>query len=385
MPPGPLAELLTLANLDELAGDRCLRENTMLRVCRADGSPSPRLTWMGRPVDRGFEEVVRAAGVSAALSEGYTLLFDALHRTWPPLRELCRRLSFEIGVPVVAGSFVTPAGNQGFKNHYDSLSVLIVQTVGSKSWQVHTPVLADPLPHQLWNERNLLTTDRERLERGRPFLEAVLRPGHVLWIPRGWIHSAVATDEPSVHVSLGLESFTPYWLAKQLLQYLDAAPELRRELPWGIARDPGRLKVEVAETVRKLIEALGTIDLEAATDEVAKEMRKGFPEPARAPVSSILANPIEPDTEVSLAPESICGTILHPDGKLELDLRDDRLVLDAEASMALLSRWPMDSEAVVRAADFAPELGEETALRMVSSLARAGVARVVRRSSPDLT
>jgi ribosomal protein L16 Arg81 hydroxylase len=36
-----------------------------------------------------------------------------------------------------------------------------------------------------------------------PVWEAVFEPGDIFYMPRGWLHTAVALDEPALHLTAG--------------------------------------------------------------------------------------------------------------------------------------------------------------------------------------
>ncbi|WP_176740424.1 JmjC domain-containing protein [Streptomyces sp. Ncost-T10-10d] len=86
----------------------------------------------------------------------------------------------------------TPAGTRGRPLHRDDADVLAIQISGEKRWRVH----AGPADGN-WEPA------REDGDPGEVLLETVLRPGEVLYVPRGFAHHADAVgDAPSVHLSL---------------------------------------------------------------------------------------------------------------------------------------------------------------------------------------
>ena len=84
--------------------------------------------------------------VLTQLAGGATLVLQALHRTWPPLVDFGSELAAELGHPVQVNAYITPPENRGFAAHYDTHDVFVLQIAGDKHWQIHEPVLPDPLP-----------------------------------------------------------------------------------------------------------------------------------------------------------------------------------------------------------------------------------------------
>ncbi|GGP00009.1 JmjC domain-containing protein [Wenjunlia tyrosinilytica] len=375
MPAAPLTGLLSLNDVDRLLGDGVLRQG-MVRVVQ-DGQivPPRRYTYADRPIESAFAEVVRAEAIGELLRQGATVVFDALYRTWRPVGDVCRRLGHEAGIPVRAGAYLTPAGSQGFAHHYDPVSVLIVQTEGSKRWQVHEPVVPDPSVRRPWRPEALDDTDWDRLRNGVPTLETTLRAGDVLWIPRGWVHNAFALDEPSLHITFDFGLHTPQSIAENLVRRLDASAEMRRELPWGLAQRPELLAEVVDEVIGQLTGALEAVDRTAFVEELTKTMRRTFPEPVRAPVGSGLMGQVGPDTPLVTVTEAVSGVDRLPDGGARLHLADDVIALDASQTRAFIPRWEADCALPWRALDLMPELDEGGSVRLVSKLLRAGVVR----------
>src|SRR4029077_12022391 len=120
------------------------------------------------------------------------------------------QLAAELGHPVQINAYVTPPDSQGFAAHYDTHDVFGLQISGSKRWTVHTPVIHDPLPGQVWEQHKSEVAARAA---ERPLIDTVLSPGDALYLPRGFLHSAVARGEVSIHLTVGVHPVTGYDLA----------------------------------------------------------------------------------------------------------------------------------------------------------------------------
>lgn len=183
-------------------------------------------------------------------------------------------------------AYLTPSDSQGFAHHYDTHSVLIVQTAGSKTWQLHTPVYANPLEHQPFNGQSVSEAEWDRMRNGKPFLEATLQAGDTLWIPRGWIHNGFATDNHSLHVSFSFPALTPYWVAMELAKALGDEPAFRAELDWGFGRSRDVQVTAIAATAKLLAEQFATLDADAQAEDLADRYRRYFLEAVRQPVAT---------------------------------------------------------------------------------------------------
>lgn len=102
--------------------------------------------------------------------------------------------------------YLTPPGTQGFPLHYDDIDAFILQLEGKKKWRVYAPLNRDALL-----PRNPPTTHFEPGSHGDPVLEIEIKPGDVLYIPRGVPHQAEAcADEHSLHVTISTNQFNTW-------------------------------------------------------------------------------------------------------------------------------------------------------------------------------
>lgn len=252
------SDLFSADAVDELISRRGLR-TPFLRVAK-DGTTFP---------DSSFTS---PAGVGATISDqlddtalwrkfadGATLVLQALHRTWEPVSDFSSRLSTELGHPVQANAYITPPQNRGFDDHYDVHDVFVLQIGGTKRWIIHEPVHTDPLRDQPWTDRRSTVAEAAK---GEAYIDTVLEPGDVLYLPRGWLHAAQAQGEVSIHLTLGIHSWTRYALAEQLAQAALAAlgedPEMRRTLPLGVDGPNGEIDVVRGRLAAALAEADAT-------------------------------------------------------------------------------------------------------------------------------
>jgi ribosomal protein L16 Arg81 hydroxylase len=227
-------DLFSAAAVDELVSRRGLR-TPFLRVAK-DGATLPESSFTSPAgVGATIADQLDDTALWRAFADGATLVLQALHRTWEPIADLVSALSDELGHPVQANAYVTPQQNRGFDTHYDVHDVFVLQVEGTKRWTIHEPVLPDPLRDQPWTAHRQEVS--EAAATNKAHLDTVLRPGDVLYLPRGWLHSAQAQGDVSIHVTLGVHVWTRHALAERLAQAALAAlkddPTARRSLPLG--------------------------------------------------------------------------------------------------------------------------------------------------------
>ncbi|MGW3374746.1 cupin domain-containing protein [Streptomyces hydrogenans] len=253
---GDFSDLFSASAVDELVSRRGLR-TPFLRVAK-DGDTAPESSYTSPGgVGASVADQLDDTALWRSFADGSTLVLQALQRTWQPVTDFATRLGTELGHPVQANAYVTPPQNRGFDDHYDIHDVFVLQVTGTKRWIVHEPVHPAPLRDQPWTARRAAIADAARSE---AYLDTVLQPGDVLYLPRGWLHAAEALGAVSIHLTLGIHVWTRHALARQLadsaLALLREDAEMRGSLPLGVD-GPGD---DVDFVRRRLVAALAEAD-----------------------------------------------------------------------------------------------------------------------------
>ncbi|NET38859.1 MAG: cupin, partial [Cyanothece sp. SIO1E1] len=134
--------------------------------------------------------------------------------------------------------------------HYDTHEVFILQVDGQKEWHIFPETFKYPLVDQ---KSATLSPPTET-----PYLSCVLNPGDVLYIPRGHWHYAVALEQPSLHLTLGILCRTGIDLLEWLTDTLKQEERWRQNLPLLTEASPTGFNHQVDELMQALIEQLST-------------------------------------------------------------------------------------------------------------------------------
>jgi hypothetical protein len=317
--PGPRpahhAALLSVTDLDAfLATDAARAPRVSMADSRREGSAAvPRHEYL-RDDDR-----VDLPGLFGAFDAGATLVVSQFQEMHPPLMRFCRGLEQVFLHAVQANIYLTPPGAQGFRVHYDTHDVLVLQVTGEKRWRL--------FPDQPVPRPTRRTPWPGNIEASGEPATLTLRAGDTLYVPRGVMHDAAAQDgtEPSLHITIGLmdPSFAAMLrLAVDLLEETD--PALRETFPtWRLAEGPGRL----AEMARPLASLLAQ---PAALERTALELldRLAADRPALLGRGLFVPMP-DAETRLRLAPGVLHVLVPEPDGGASLRWVGAPLRLDA--------------------------------------------------------
>jgi len=329
-------DLLDAAAVDELVSRRGLR-TPFLRMAK-DGTvlAASRFT-RGGGAGAGVTDQAADDRILTELGGGSTLVLQGLHRTWPPVVDFATDLAAELGHPVQVNAYITPPENRGFAAHYDVHDVFVLQIAGHKRWYVHEPVVRNPLPDQPWQQHRAAVASRAAEQ---PLIDVVLEPGDSLYLPRGYLHSADALGQISIHLTVGVHPVTRHRLVRQLIARAQDDPALRTSLPMGVdLGDSQVLAPELSATVSALAahlaSAAGSAAVEAVAAAVADEVTMQTRPAPLGPLAQLQAvETLGPETVLQLRRGLRCR-IARRGGELQLRLLDRTIELATSAENAV--------------------------------------------------
>jgi ribosomal protein L16 Arg81 hydroxylase len=297
------------------------------------------LSWRPSP----FTGVADVHRVLEEFERGATIVLQGLHHLWLPLASYCRQLEAFFGHPVQANAYYTPAGSQGLPVHHDTHEVISLQVAGSKRWLVYEPVLELPLKNQRY--RSALGVP------GEAILDVTLRAGDTLYLPRGWLHQALTSEDDSLHITVGVN--VRRWIdeARAELDAAEADLAFRQTLD---AEEPPELPTLDAEAARARARARFVDSRRPILDGQLSELRA-------LPALTTEDELERRDTVIA----DLDGTTLRFEGKTL------RFPARLEPELAFL----VTTEVAFRASELPGDLDDDGRLVLVKRLVREGFLR----------
>ncbi|NWH93703.1 RIOX2 oxygenase, partial [Aegithalos caudatus] len=239
-----------------------------------------------------------------------TIQFHQPQRFKEELWKIQEKLECYFGSLVGSNVYITPQGSQGLPPHYDDVEVFILQLEGEKHWRLYKPTVP------LAREYNVEPEDRI----GSPTHEFILKPGDLLYFPRGTIHQA---DTPhgisySTHVTISTyqnNSWGDFLLDTIPGLVFDTAKEdveLRTSIPRQLL-----MQVNTADCSKKLSSLLRRLadSLENSRELRSSDMKKDFIMHRLPPYLGCDSDPLTPG-----------GKLPKIDSKIRLQFRDHALI-----------------------------------------------------------
>jgi Cupin superfamily protein len=283
---------------------------------------------------------------------GATIVLQALHLSRPELGSFCRSLEGSLGHPAQVNAYYTPRSAQGLPVHHDTHDVFVLQVAGEKRWLVYEPAIELPLKTQKYSA--------ELGEPGSPVHDLVLRPGDMLYLPRGWLHEALTSESDSLHLTVGVNVVT--WLDA----FRAALDECGGEVGFRRSIDEG----DADQLVEALLSRLGPDDVRRrAVEKLARTRR-----PLRDGQLSQLRALEELDVDSELERRPTLVGVEERNGAVLLAFDGKELVFPAHVADEL--RGVLELEELFTAAELPGSLDEDGRLVLVRRLVREGLLRI---------
>lgn len=306
------------------------------------------------------------AKVDTLLAMGASLVANEVQDAAPEIRALTDMLGRTFSARVGGNIYASFKGVQAFASHCDTHEVFAIQGEGEKRWRLYTN-RADNPTEALEGADAQAMIDRAK---GPVMMDVTLKPGDVLYIPRGWFHDAVASAAASLHLTIGVLPHTAAVLFDLLRDAAKADPLFRAYLPDARVEGGVALGWHLDALAERL---MGIIASPAFRTAVAVEQRRAI-DPGHAPML-----PDRPALEFYARTERGFDIVVTTEGAL---LRSASGQHQLEA-MGDVARYMLERPAVSvgeLAARFAHH--EQSAITaMVTTVERLGL---IRRYQPDM-
>jgi len=195
--PDKFSAVMTRAKLDGLVATIGLWNAQSLQMARDSAMVSAR----DYCDDDGKPD---AQKVKALLANGASLVLNDIDLQAPGLTDVsavARALEETLEAKAQANLYSSPRERQAFASHYDAHDVYAVHVEGEKLWRIYEGRADLPIEHPAFKSR---TPDEHARAKGKVIAEVLMKPGDLLYLPRGQYHDAIAQSERTTHIAFGV-------------------------------------------------------------------------------------------------------------------------------------------------------------------------------------
>ena len=179
----------------------------------------------------GFQAIMpHPEEINLLLRRGATVVLDLIETLSPGVAGVCAALQTATGGVAVCNAYCSWRAHQGFLAHFDNTDVLALHIEGSKVWRIYEG-RADNAIDMDGHNYGSFPPEHHASAKGKLLDEIEMKPGDVLYLPRGQYHEALASSDASLHLSFGIGQPTGIDLITRLLRSLPDESLFRENLP----------------------------------------------------------------------------------------------------------------------------------------------------------
>lgn len=270
--------------------------------------PSSEYTLKSTPIGHHRKDgIINTDKAFALFNSGATFVIQAGQRYFSHLSHCSLELSRKFNAPVQANLYITPNKSQGFNPHWDTHDVFVLQISGTKTWHLYGFEKELPTKNQSFVSKDYKKDPVQTLQ---------LSPGDFLYVPRGYVHDAVADDGISSHITIGILSFTWARYFNEIFPQLEEFKEFREAVPFW----KGDLSGLIQEKTEQLRQKIATLDFDKGIERLNKSYHAAQPQPVHNYFESIRnIGHLSPSTSLGLN-EGIIYQLVKKDTAYELHL-----------------------------------------------------------------
>ncbi len=205
-----------------------------------------------------FRDIIDKDSIDNYYKSGSSIVITHAHKLSKMIKNTNLTIGNDFGLDTHINIYITPPNSQGYKLHFDTHDVLVLQLSGSKMWEVYNNV---GLPPKDTNFMEHLSLCDDKVKK-----EVKLMQYDLLYLPRGTFHNVFTGNEHSVHATIGIIPRTISDCMKEKIDNGSFGSELERSITnWN------RLSIFPNMAKQKTID--GIYDILCESGETMKKQR----------------------------------------------------------------------------------------------------------------
>ncbi|MGN7783057.1 cupin domain-containing protein [Niabella sp. 22666] len=270
--------------------------------------PNGEYTLKSTPIGHHRKDgIINTDKAFSLFNNGATFVIQAGQRYFNNLSHCSLELSQKFNSPVQANLYITPNKSQGFNPHWDTHDVFVLQISGTKTWHLYGFEKELPTKNQ-----SFVSKDYKK----EPIQTIQLSPGDFLYVPRGYVHDAMADDGISSHITIGVLSFTWARYFNEIFPQLEEFKEFREAVPFW----KGDLTEPIKEKTESLRQKLSALNFDKGIERLNKSYQSAQPQPVHNYFESIRnISKLSADTTLALN-EGVIYQLVKKESGYELHL-----------------------------------------------------------------
>ncbi len=196
--------------------------------------------------------------VQKLVSKGASIILNDIEKYNSNLLKIADELQTLTNGRCQGNLYFSMASHQAFGPHFDLHDVFAIHFEGEKVWNIYENIEDAPINHPAF----IISTE-ERVQRAGKLIDQVtLKPGDLLYIPRGQYHDALASENGAIHVAFGLTYFKPIDLMSSIWDKLILNEFMRNDIKVNSSKDELKnMLSKFSKELEKIIDSDDTFDI----------------------------------------------------------------------------------------------------------------------------
>ena len=200
-----LKEVMNIKNLNELISmHNCWDQKNFSLVLNKNTIPFSKFLTSGDSL--GFAKIAPdPIKVENFLKKGASLVLNDLIYFSKKIEKLASDLQTITNGRCQANLYFSMQSHQAFAPHFDTHDVFALHCEGEKIWNIYENFEKDPINHPIYKQELNDKTEKP----GKIIDQVLLKPGDLLYLPRGQFHDALASKNGAMHIAFGITYLKP--------------------------------------------------------------------------------------------------------------------------------------------------------------------------------
>ena len=196
--------------------------------------------------------------VQKLVSKGASIILNDIEKYNSNLLKIADELQTLTNGRCQGNLYFSMASHQAFGPHFDLHDVFAIHFEGEKVWNIYENIEDAPINHPAF-----IISSEERVQRAGKLIDQVtLKPGDLLYIPRGQYHDALASENGAIHVAFGLTYFKPIDLMSSIWDKFILNKFMRKDIKVNSSRDELKnMLSKFSKEVENIIDTDNTLDI----------------------------------------------------------------------------------------------------------------------------
>ena len=166
--------------------------------------------------------------VETWVRRGASIVLNDVETLTPGLAAVAEALETGPGGKVQGNLYCSRNEHQAFPSHFDTHDVYALHIAGEKRWHIYQRHFEAPINHPAFKSLDQAFHERHK---GPISMTVTMRPGDLLYIPRGYYHDALAQSDHTIHVSYSVIPVIGLDLITAMFDRAVHDPLFRRSIP----------------------------------------------------------------------------------------------------------------------------------------------------------